>query len=151
MKFCYLFSTALEMHVAVAVLRVQEGLDFTGIIGDFDTAEDFSSGKQKSEGIDNPQYTNTLEGSIASTATPFSKSNYPLPIRRIICSLPVVLIAISGSVNSSLSEFTLDETRGGKIRRNKIQLSSMDSNITNITSVSTAEQRQMKKSRVLFR
>ncbi len=63
------------MHVAVAVLRVQEGLDYTGIIGDFDSMEDFSGGKQKSEGIDNPQYTNTLEGSIASSnATPFSKS-----------------------------------------------------------------------------
>ncbi len=63
------------MHVAVAVLRVQEGLDYTGIIGDFDSMEDFSSGKLKSEGIDNPQYTNTLEGSIASSnTTPFSKS-----------------------------------------------------------------------------
>ena len=66
------FSTALEMHVAEAVLRVQEGLDYTGIIGDFDV-EDFSSAKQKTEGIDNPQYINTLEGSIASSAPPFSK------------------------------------------------------------------------------
>ncbi|EFX69159.1 hypothetical protein DAPPUDRAFT_259063 [Daphnia pulex] len=47
-------STALEMHVAVVVLRVQEGLDYTGIIGDFDSMEDFSSGKLKSGGIDNP-------------------------------------------------------------------------------------------------
>ncbi|XP_046634308.1 bumetanide-sensitive sodium-(potassium)-chloride cotransporter-like [Daphnia pulicaria] len=131
--YCAAINTALEMHVAVAVLRVQEGLDYTGIIGDFDSMEDFSTGKLKSEGIDNPQYTNTMEGSIASSnATPFT---------------------ISGSVNSSLSEFTLDETRGGKIRRNKIQLSSMESSVTNITSVSSssAEQRHMKKSRVLFR
>jgi hypothetical protein len=42
------------MNVALAVLRVQEGLDYTGMIGDFDTMEDFSSGKLKSEGIDNP-------------------------------------------------------------------------------------------------
>lgn len=38
--FCYLnihcYSTALDMHIAVAVLRVQEGLDFTGIIQDYD-------------------------------------------------------------------------------------------------------------------
>ena len=68
-----LFSTALEMHVAVAVLRVQEGLDYTGIIGDFDTGDFSSIAKQKTEGIDNPQYINTLEGSIASSAPPFSK------------------------------------------------------------------------------
>lgn len=60
------------MNVAVAVLRVQEGLDYTGILGDFD-AEEFGSGKRKSEGIDNPQYINTLEGSVASSAPPFSK------------------------------------------------------------------------------
>lgn len=66
------FSTALEMNVAVAVLRVQEGLDYTGIIGDF-VMDEFSNGKQKSEGIDNPQYIDTLEGSTASTATPFSE------------------------------------------------------------------------------
>jgi hypothetical protein len=66
-------------------------------------------------------------------------------------SLPIVILAITGSANSSLSEFTLDETQGGKIRRNKIQLSPMDSNMTNITSVSTAEHRQMKKSRVMFK
>lgn len=30
---------ALEMHVAVAILRVPEGLDYTGIIADFNPEE----------------------------------------------------------------------------------------------------------------
>lgn len=124
--YCAAINTALEMNVAVAVLRVQEGLDYTGIIGDF-VMDEFSNGKQKSEGIDNPQYINTLEGSTASTATPFT---------------------ITGSVNSSISEYTLDETRGGKIRRNKIALSPMESNTTSVSSV---EQKRMKKSRVSFK
>ncbi|XP_046464175.1 uncharacterized protein LOC124209967 [Daphnia pulex] len=54
LKFNNLCYRALEMNVALAVLRVQEGLDYTGMIGDFDSMEDFSSGKLKSEGIDNP-------------------------------------------------------------------------------------------------
>lgn len=58
------------------------------------------------------------------------------------------LAAITGSVNSSISEYTLDETRGGKIRRNKIVLSPMESNTTSVSSV---EQKRMKKSRVSFK
>ncbi len=60
-----LISTALEMHVAVAILRVQEGLDYSGVIADFNV-EDSSDGK-KETGIDNPQFINTPED---YTATP---------------------------------------------------------------------------------
>lgn len=54
------------MNIAVAMLRVQEGLDFTGVIADFDLTDlDY---KQKS-GIDNPQYSTSPEESITSNNT----------------------------------------------------------------------------------
>lgn len=48
------------MNVAVAILRVPEGLDFTGIIADFDLS-DLNSAKSKKKGIDNPQFSSCLE------------------------------------------------------------------------------------------
>lgn len=42
------------MNVSVAILRVPEGLDFTGHIADFNLS-DITSGKQKT-GVDNPQF-----------------------------------------------------------------------------------------------
>ena len=58
------------MHVAVAVLRLQEGLDFTGIVADFDAEE--SQNRKKKAGIDNPQYSNTLDGTAASASCSMS-------------------------------------------------------------------------------
>lgn len=49
-------STALEMHVAVAVLRVQEGLDYTGIIADFEWTDN-SANRPEGSGQDNPCFT----------------------------------------------------------------------------------------------
>ena len=48
------------MHVAVAVLRVPEGLDYSGIIADFDCSE-LKNKRQKKKtkkrnGIDNPMF-----------------------------------------------------------------------------------------------
>ena len=57
------------MNIAVAVLRVQEGLDYTGVIQDFDLAN--LSDKIKAE-IDNPAYSNTLERTITSSSAQFS-------------------------------------------------------------------------------
>ena len=57
------------MHVAVAVLRVSEGLDFTGIIGDFDWTE-MGSSKQK-DGQDNSSF--SMDESGSTTQLPFSK------------------------------------------------------------------------------
>ena len=37
------------MHVSVAILRVQDGLDYTGIIADFKV-------RSKSEGVDNDAF-----------------------------------------------------------------------------------------------
>lgn len=62
---------ALEMHVAVAVLRVQEGLDYTGIIGDFGT----DNGNRKN-GIDNPHFVVSQQDSFESTMTPYSKQTF---------------------------------------------------------------------------
>ena len=47
------------MHVAVAVLRVPEGLDFTGIIADLsDEVQDSSNSNTViNGGIDNPSFT----------------------------------------------------------------------------------------------
>ena len=46
------------MHVSVAILRVPEGLDYTGIIADFDSCADLNSRTKniKSEGLDNPSF-----------------------------------------------------------------------------------------------
>ncbi|EFX74296.1 hypothetical protein DAPPUDRAFT_252082 [Daphnia pulex] len=53
-------NTALEMHIAVTILRVQEGLDYTGIIRDFDINV-LVKDKQNNEGIDNPTFANSRE------------------------------------------------------------------------------------------
>jgi len=54
-----IYSIALEMHVAVAVLRVPEGLDYTGIISDLsDEVQDSSNSNTViNGGIDNPSFT----------------------------------------------------------------------------------------------
>jgi hypothetical protein len=48
------------MHVAVAVLRVPEGLDYAGIIADFDCSDLSNKRKNKKSkkrsGIDNPMF-----------------------------------------------------------------------------------------------
>ena len=51
-------STALEMHVAVAILRVQEGLDYSGVIADFELGDDSENGdyEKKVEGLENPVF-----------------------------------------------------------------------------------------------
>lgn len=33
---CYLCSKALDMHIAVALLRISEGLDYSAVMGDVD-------------------------------------------------------------------------------------------------------------------
>ena len=50
------------MHVAVAILRVQEGFDYSGVIADNDM--EYSS--QETTGIDNPHYANSPEDHIYS-------------------------------------------------------------------------------------
>lgn len=57
------------MHVAVAILRVQEGLDYSGVIADFNLEDSNSSGQQKT-GINNPSFSNCPEDNVASA--PFS-------------------------------------------------------------------------------
>lgn len=46
------------MHVAVAILRVSEGLDYTGIISDFDDCTELNNQAKniKSEGVENPSF-----------------------------------------------------------------------------------------------
>jgi hypothetical protein len=57
------------MHIAVTILRVQEGLDYTGIIRDFDINH-LVKDKQNNEGIDNPTFANAREsGDIATFPT----------------------------------------------------------------------------------
>uniref|UniRef100_A0A0P4YBZ5 Bumetanide-sensitive na-k-cl cotransport protein n=1 Tax=Daphnia magna TaxID=35525 RepID=A0A0P4YBZ5_9CRUS len=56
---------ALEMSVAVTILRVQEGLDYEGIIGDYDI-ENSASKKQNAKGVDNPSFTDSPDGSLSS-------------------------------------------------------------------------------------
>ena len=62
-----IFSTALELHMAVAVLRVQEGFDYTGIIADFDWTN------PSGQGVDNKSFAKTNEDTTADQLT-FSKS-----------------------------------------------------------------------------
>ena len=62
-----ILSTALELHMAVAVLRVQEGFDYTGIIADFDWTN--PSGL----GVDNKSFAKTNDDTTADQLT-FSKS-----------------------------------------------------------------------------
>ena len=58
-------STALEMHIAVTILRVQEGLDYTGIIRDFEVKDLVKDNQNK--GVDNPTFENSREsGGIAN-------------------------------------------------------------------------------------
>ena len=71
-NFC---STALEMHVAVTILRVQEGLDYTGIIRDFDV-KDLIKDNQTKEGIDNPTFENERERSVTAIFPTFSTQHY---------------------------------------------------------------------------
>lgn len=54
------------MHIAVTILRVQEGLDYTGIIRDFDI-NDLVKDKQNNEGIDNPTFANSRESCDIAT------------------------------------------------------------------------------------
>lgn len=63
---------ALEMSVAVTILRVQEGLDYEGIIGDYDV-ENSASKKQNAKGVDNPSFTDSPDGSLSSK--PFGKNS----------------------------------------------------------------------------
>lgn len=47
----------MEMHVAVAILRVQEGLDYTGIIAEYNPDALREEGETKlSEGYENPAF-----------------------------------------------------------------------------------------------
>lgn len=65
-------STALEMHVAVAILRVQEGLDYTGVIADFEPADESETGngdQTKADGLENPVFV----GETGVPDAPFSK------------------------------------------------------------------------------
>jgi len=45
------------MHVAVAVLRVPEGLDYTGIIADFQCEESTNNNNDSNKGLENPIFT----------------------------------------------------------------------------------------------
>ncbi len=63
-------STALEMHIAVTILRVQEGLDYTGIIRDFDI-KDLAKNKQTNRGIDNPTFENSRDSGDTATFSTF--------------------------------------------------------------------------------
>ena len=66
-----IYSMALEMHVAVAVLRVPEGLDYTGIIADFDWEDSTPSNDSKqSSGLENPSFT---PDDTPAPVIPFSK------------------------------------------------------------------------------
>lgn len=56
------------MNISVAILRVPEGLDYTGIIADFNLS-DITSGKQK-KGIDNPQFTVSQDDVAIISAQP---------------------------------------------------------------------------------
>nr|CAH0110929.1 unnamed protein product [Daphnia galeata] len=67
-------NTALEMHVAVTILRVQEGLDYTGIIRDFDV-KDLIKDNQTKEGIDNPTFENERERSVTAIFPTFTTSD----------------------------------------------------------------------------
>ncbi|KAI9550869.1 hypothetical protein GHT06_000210 [Daphnia sinensis] len=90
--YCAAINMALEMHIGVAVLRVQEGLDYTGIIGDFDVnATD--SGKQPTEGNDNLAFEESQEDSIASTFTAFDAADDYLKIKRTNEGLPPSTVA----------------------------------------------------------
>jgi siderophore synthetase component len=72
------YSTALEMHVAVTILRVQEGLDYTGIIRDFDR-KDLANDNQNKEGIDNPTFENPRDSCVtASIHRSFSTYNFTI-------------------------------------------------------------------------
>ena len=68
-----IYSTALEMHVAVAVLRLPEGLDYTGIIGNF---IDETLKLKNDTGIDNPVF-NKLKGDIPVEQSSLGKSFFP--------------------------------------------------------------------------
>lgn len=63
------------MHVAITILRVQEGLDYEGIIGDYDMGSS-SSEKPNTEGVDNPSFADSPDGSITSASQPFSKNRF---------------------------------------------------------------------------
>ncbi|XP_046634387.1 bumetanide-sensitive sodium-(potassium)-chloride cotransporter-like isoform X2 [Daphnia pulicaria] len=63
-------NTALEMHIAVTILRVEEGLDYTGIIRDFDI-KDLVKEKPIKEGIDNPTFENSRESDDTATFPTF--------------------------------------------------------------------------------
>lgn len=69
----YLNSTALEMHVAVAILRVPEGLDYSGILAEFDNDEvvhkqpDLHNTAVK--GVDNPAF---VSDNLCPSSGPFS-------------------------------------------------------------------------------
>lgn len=68
-----MYSTALEMHVAVAILRVQEGLDYSDIIADFD----FENQQQQPDtaGIDNPTFVKDESAKLPPLA-PFSNASF---------------------------------------------------------------------------
>ena len=63
------------MHVAVTILRVQEGLDYTGIIRDFDV-KDLIKDNQTKEGIDNPTFENERERSVTAILPTYSTQLY---------------------------------------------------------------------------
>jgi hypothetical protein len=70
------------MHIAVTILRVQEGLDYTGIIRDFDI-NDLVKGKQNNEGIDNPTFANSQESDVIETF-PTIGMHYFIPLHLIL-------------------------------------------------------------------
>jgi hypothetical protein len=78
MNFGIFFSTALEMHVAVTILRVQEGLDYTGILRDFDVKDLTKDNKKKEgkKGIDNPTFENQRERSVTAILPTYSTQLY---------------------------------------------------------------------------
>lgn len=128
------------MHVAVAVLRVQEGLDYTGIIGDFGT----DNGNRKN-GIDNPHFVVSQQDSFESTMTPYSKQTFQwTKFFENFCLSLKNCAAITGSMDTRMSELTLDEIEGTKIRRAKANLAPTES------SLSTVQEKRIKKSRLLL-
>ena len=131
------------MHVAVTILRVQEGLDYTGIIRDFDV-KDLIKDNQNKEGIDNPTFENQRERSGTSIFPTYSTQlntffKLMISIENLFTS-KLSLAAISESVDA---EFTTVSAECGEIKGATKFLSPTES--------APVKKIRMKKSRAPFK
>lgn len=59
-RFCVRSSTALELHTALVIFRVQEGFDLSGIISEYDIQN------PGGQGIDNKSFAKTDDSELAA-------------------------------------------------------------------------------------